>query len=348
MPGGHGSGRDHAARRRPAVFARRRREDSSSLRAHANRGRWIRPAPRTPRVGVRHDHGVRRAPLPRRGGGTPARGPRANWLHAQPGGVLSAPTWGKFWLALLGLYGRDGLRPLVPELALLPRAVPVHPIRYYCHTRVRLPRYGAASGRARDVRSRPARGRTAPRTVRPERTAGGVSRAPLSPRAVRRVRAAEPADPRRRARHGLVRPRAASQTARARSQSLRGPHPARPRRDGPLDALAGERRAERTRAARPRRGAALVAKCVDRFEFYRWDDAERGLRYSGGCTRGWDTGFAVEALLANPQVHREPLQRAYRYLADNQMAKSVAGRDPSFPDRRSAGGAWATWGKRGR
>ncbi|MBN9117445.1 MAG: MFS transporter, partial [Pandoraea sp.] len=57
------------------------------------------------------------------------------WLHARPGGVLSAPTWGKFWLALLGLYGRDGLRPLVPELALLPRAVPVHPVRFYCHTR---------------------------------------------------------------------------------------------------------------------------------------------------------------------------------------------------------------------
>ena len=57
------------------------------------------------------------------------------WLHERPGGVLAVPTWGKFWLALLGLYGRDGLRPLVPELVLLPKAVPVHPIRFYCHTR---------------------------------------------------------------------------------------------------------------------------------------------------------------------------------------------------------------------
>jgi lanosterol synthase len=57
------------------------------------------------------------------------------WLHARPGGVLSAPTWGKFWLTLLGLYGREGLRPLLPELVLLPRAVPVHPVRFYCHTR---------------------------------------------------------------------------------------------------------------------------------------------------------------------------------------------------------------------
>ncbi|MBY0461367.1 MAG: hypothetical protein K2V38_28960, partial [Gemmataceae bacterium] len=57
------------------------------------------------------------------------------WLRAQPGGVLSVPTWGKFWLALVGLYGRGGLRPLLPELALLPRVFPAHPMRFYCHTR---------------------------------------------------------------------------------------------------------------------------------------------------------------------------------------------------------------------
>ena len=38
------------------------------------------------------------------------------WLYAQPGGVLAVPTWGKLWLALLGLYGWVGVTPVLPEL----------------------------------------------------------------------------------------------------------------------------------------------------------------------------------------------------------------------------------------
>ena len=38
------------------------------------------------------------------------------WLHSQPGGVLAIPTWGKFWLALIGLYGYEGVNPCLPEL----------------------------------------------------------------------------------------------------------------------------------------------------------------------------------------------------------------------------------------
>src|SRR5262249_8610292 len=57
------------------------------------------------------------------------------WLHAQPGGVLGIPSWGKFWLAMAGLYGYDGMNPFPPELFLLPRNAPVHPNQLYCHTR---------------------------------------------------------------------------------------------------------------------------------------------------------------------------------------------------------------------
>ena len=84
-----------------------------------------------------------------------------------------------------------------------------------------------------------------------------------------------------------------------------------------------------------------VARCFECFEFYRWDDDARGLRYSGGSTRVWDTGFAVEALLANPDAareHRNSLLRAYRFLAANQMTRSIAARDPLFPD--TAEGGW--------
>src|SRR4029077_3067634 len=58
------------------------------------------------------------------------------WLHEQEGGVLAIPSWGKFWLALLYLYGYEGVNPVPPEMFLLPKALPFQPYNYYCHTRL--------------------------------------------------------------------------------------------------------------------------------------------------------------------------------------------------------------------
>jgi hypothetical protein len=61
--------------------------------------------------------------------------PAREWLRAQPGGVAAIPTWGKFWLALIGLYEYRGMNRIPPELFLLPRWFPAHPDKLYCHTR---------------------------------------------------------------------------------------------------------------------------------------------------------------------------------------------------------------------
>ncbi|HLH31009.1 MAG TPA: 2,3-oxidosqualene cyclase, partial [Terriglobia bacterium] len=58
------------------------------------------------------------------------------WLRSQKGGVLAIPSWGKFWLATIGLYEYEGLNPVPPEIFLLPKTLPFHPHRYYCHTRL--------------------------------------------------------------------------------------------------------------------------------------------------------------------------------------------------------------------
>lgn len=58
------------------------------------------------------------------------------WLHQQPVGVEGIPTWGKFWLALIGLYEYEGLNAIPPELFLLPECLPFHPRRFYSHTRL--------------------------------------------------------------------------------------------------------------------------------------------------------------------------------------------------------------------
>jgi squalene/oxidosqualene cyclase-like protein len=52
------------------------------------------------------------------------------------GGALASASWGKFFLAVLGLYDYDGVAPVPPELWLLPESVPFHPHRLWCHARM--------------------------------------------------------------------------------------------------------------------------------------------------------------------------------------------------------------------
>ncbi|CAG8590488.1 9550_t:CDS:2, partial [Acaulospora morrowiae] len=52
------------------------------------------------------------------------------------GGAAGAPSWGKFWLASLNVYDWEGLNPIPPELWLFPYSLPIHPARFWIHTRV--------------------------------------------------------------------------------------------------------------------------------------------------------------------------------------------------------------------
>ncbi|KAJ1680216.1 Lanosterol synthase (Oxidosqualene--lanosterol cyclase) [Spiromyces aspiralis] len=51
------------------------------------------------------------------------------------GGAAAIPSWGKFWLAALGVYEWSGMNPLPPELWMLPEALPVFPGNWWVHTR---------------------------------------------------------------------------------------------------------------------------------------------------------------------------------------------------------------------
>lgn len=62
------------------------------------------------------------------------------WMHLR-GGVVYIPSWGKFWLAVLGVYSWDGLNPMPPEMWLLPYSKWTgvgyfQPGRYWCHCRM--------------------------------------------------------------------------------------------------------------------------------------------------------------------------------------------------------------------
>lgn len=57
-----------------------------------------------------------------------------NTLHLL-GGATGIPSWGKAWLSILNVYDWSGMNAIPPELWLLPKRIPVHPWRWWTHTR---------------------------------------------------------------------------------------------------------------------------------------------------------------------------------------------------------------------
>ncbi|RLA17536.1 MAG: hypothetical protein DRQ62_14845, partial [Gammaproteobacteria bacterium] len=57
------------------------------------------------------------------------------WIKGN-GGAATIPSWGKFYLSLLNLYDWNGFNSLFPEMWLFPKWLPVHPSRYWCHSRM--------------------------------------------------------------------------------------------------------------------------------------------------------------------------------------------------------------------
>ncbi|XP_022729859.1 lupeol synthase-like [Durio zibethinus] len=52
------------------------------------------------------------------------------------GGLVGIPSWGKFWVTVLGVYEWAGCNPLPPEFWLLPKFLPIHPGKMLCYCRL--------------------------------------------------------------------------------------------------------------------------------------------------------------------------------------------------------------------
>ncbi|KAE8732964.1 Lupeol synthase [Hibiscus syriacus] len=52
------------------------------------------------------------------------------------GSLVGIPSWGKFWVTVLGVYDWDGCNPMPPEFLLLPNILPVHPGKMLCYCRL--------------------------------------------------------------------------------------------------------------------------------------------------------------------------------------------------------------------
>eukprot|EP00981_Chlorochromonas_danica_P002874 scaffold572_cov163-Ochromonas_danica.AAC.4 len=71
--------------------------------------------------------------------GEPADAPnmiKAREFIHNHGGALYAPSWAKFWMAVIGVFDWDGINSIPVEMWLLPRWFPLHPGKMWCHARM--------------------------------------------------------------------------------------------------------------------------------------------------------------------------------------------------------------------
>ncbi len=276
--------------------------------------------------------------------GVPADDPQVarlrRWIR-EHGTPLGAASWGKLILAVVDLHDWDGVRPVLPELWLLPTAAPIHPGRLWCHTRqVYLPMawlYGRrarvpADGLVRQLRAelydqpyeairwRDHRGRLAAG----DRLVPTTALLGLAQRAMALYDEHHPRGPRALALGQLL------EHLRHEDESTHFI------RIGPVNAVLNTL----VHFFRGAEGEADLARSWPELDRYLFE-GEDGLKMNGyNSTALWDTVFAVQAILASPLGgrHAEALARAHGYLTEQQVLEDV--REPGRFHRHGSVGGW--------
>ncbi|MEJ0019571.1 MAG: prenyltransferase/squalene oxidase repeat-containing protein [Acetobacteraceae bacterium] len=274
--------------------------------------------------------------------GSPLLRDAETWLIRHEEGLGTLPTWGRFWLSLLGLYDRRHLTVCPPELFLLPAWLPLAADRLYCHTRYiylgmaylsgvglradpgsigadlrrelarftkpgPLPRHRIA---ATDLYVRPGRGlRLANDTMR---TLGPIwHRLPFAASLRRRALA-----------RCLTRIRAEQRTSGFQALS-------------PVNGILNTLALWANDPHDPDVTASLAG-----LDAWCWDDAAEGRRHAGARSTTWDTAFALQALAETTDVsaHEMAAMRSgYAALAALQVIGMPDGMDEGRQDPR---GGW--------
>ncbi|HXV35869.1 MAG TPA: prenyltransferase/squalene oxidase repeat-containing protein, partial [Myxococcota bacterium] len=262
--------------------------------------------------------------------GDPLLAPARQFIRRE--GVLAIPSWGKLWLALLGLYDWRGVPPLAPELWSMPRALPLHPSKLYCHTRLIQLAMSVLYAR------RP----PAPPSARLERIRDelyGGDYASVDWVAARRsLRAAE-----------LVTPPGRALRLSFELLALLEPHARAERRERVLRDLERRIRWELQTtdytSISPVSGMLNILalrsayvddpdakRALERLEAWVWEDDVDGLRVAGARSASWDTAFALQALsAASPHTDVEgALKRGAAFLDSQQIRETFPGHRDAY------------------
>lgn len=270
---------------------------------------------------------------------------RSREFLAAHGGPLASASWGKFVLAVLGLYDWEGLHPVPPELWLLPERVPVHPGRLWCHSRmVYLPMaylYGRRATAPPDATIRALRRelyeatpwadvdwQAARDTVSPtDRYVPRSLPASVAFRALDVLERLAPAGLRRRALDRVL------SIIRAEDEAT----------DficlGPVNKLFNTLV---WHFENP--GGAELARHRARLPDYLWRAGD-GVKMQGyNSSELWDTAFAAQAVIASGRAdeHRELLRGAARFIESNQVLADVPDRERAYRDPSRGGWPFST------
>jgi len=260
------------------------------------------------------------------------------WLNLQPVGVKGIPTWGKFWLAILGLYDYRGLNAIPPELFMLPEWLPFHPKKFYSHTRLIYLGIATIAGK-RYVAPLPQDLVASLRLELYDEPYASINfsrhRHTLAPRDVY-----VPITPLLRGIYDLL-----------ALFERRHPKDFRKKAIGRcLDRIVFEQISTRFQGISPVNGLLntlalyvedpqhpLLEASLRGIEAWRWEDAAEGIRYVGARSNTWDTALALQALvnIKEPDAAlKSSIGRALSFLEGAQMVEEIPDyarywRDPS-------------------
>jgi len=273
--------------------------------------------------------------------------PARRFLQAE--GVVSIPSWGKFWLALLNLYDWRGVHAILPELWALPRWIALHPSNWYCHTRLI---YMAMSA------------------VYPHRYQAPVTpmieslREELFPQGFANVDF--PASRNRLRDEDLfARPSVWLRAGYACARIFERFHAKRLRTrcmDATLQCIKWELQTSNHTSISPVSGLLNILalwlrdsddpdcqQALAQLDGWIWEDEKFGARVTGARSASWDTGFALQALAKVPETGgvRDAFQAGAEFLYRQQIGTSFDGFREAYRNDPKGGwcfaGVWHGW-----
>lgn len=275
--------------------------------------------------------------------GAPPEDPLAigalRWIRAH-GGVVAIPTWGRVWLAMLGMYPWHGVQPILPEMWLLPDATPVHPRRLYNHMRLIYLGLSYVYG---------------VRLVAPDSPRLAAIRDELYPGGYARVRFAAHRDD-IAATDLYEAPGAGLRAAFAGMRALDRLTPGLLRRRAlarAMDHIRFEFASTDHVCLSPVNGLLFclalhhsdpqhpeLPRALQGLEYWVWEDDEEGMRIAGARSDIWDTSFVLQALAEGPALPdaRAIARAAAAWLPRAQLRGDVPGGAAHY--REPADGGW--------
>lgn len=263
--------------------------------------------------------------------------------------VTGIPSWGKFWLAILNLYDWKGLNAVLPELWILPRWLPLHPSKWYCHTRLIYMAMAVVYSSRFQVPETPviAELRSELYEDRFDRIKFRSSRNRLRKEDVFSFPTI-----RLRVCYALGRVFELFHGKKLRTKCI----------NALLERIRWELNSSDHTSISPVSGFLNILalwlhdpddddclKALNQIEGWIWEDEEDGARVTGARSASWDTGLALQALASIPKFDdvKNSVDRATKFLESQQIRNSFDGYERAFRNDPKGGwcfaGIWHGW-----